>query len=109
METQTETTAARRANGGTTTRGRKDSEGQEVVIKLEPLKKSIDELVRLYTKKTAAAEALSNGVTTVAEKSGLLAAVVRKFVKARADGDNYEEAKRSAEQLSLVFEELGEG
>lgn len=74
---------------------------------MAPVKKSIDELVRLYNQQQAAAEKCSTAIKAAAEKSGLLANVLRKFVKARA-GDKFQEAKRTVEQLSLVFEEVGE-
>jgi hypothetical protein len=74
---------------------------------MAPVKKSIDELVRLYTQQQAAAEKCSAAIKAVAEKAGLLADVVRKLVKARA-GDKFEEAKRKVGQLSLVFEEVWE-
>ena len=98
---------AERSNGRASP-GRKDqTTGQEEAITMAPVKKSIDELVRLYTQQQAAAEKCSTAIKAVAEKSGLLANVLRKFVKARA-GEKFEEAKRHVEQLSLVFEELGE-
>ena len=41
----------------------------------------------------------------MAEQSGLLAATVRKYVKARA-GDKFEDEKTKAQQLALCFEEI---
>jgi hypothetical protein len=108
MQQQTEVTEAKRGNGRASPRGRKDqTTGQEEAITMAPVKKSIDELVRLYTQQQAASEKCSTGIKTVAEQSGLLANVLRKFVKARA-GEKFEEAKRTVEQLSLVFDEVGE-
>lgn len=105
----TPTGKATRGNGRTSPRGRKDqTTGQEEAINLAPVQKSIDELVRLYTQQQAAAEKCSDAIKAVAEKSGLLANVLRKLVKARA-GEKFEEAKRTVEQLALVFEECGEG
>ncbi|MGH9960730.1 MAG: hypothetical protein ACREBC_27015 [Pyrinomonadaceae bacterium] len=60
----------------------------------------------LYTQAQESAAKCSDAIKAVAEESGLLANVLRKFVKARA-GDKFKEAKRTVEQLSLVFE-LGE-
>jgi hypothetical protein len=108
MQQQTEVTDVTRGNGRASPRGRKDqTTGQEEAITMAPVKKSIDELVRLYTQQQAAAEKCSGAIKAVAEKAGLLADVVRKLVKARA-GDKFEEAKRKVEQLSLVFDEVGE-
>jgi hypothetical protein len=100
---------SKRGNGRASPRGRKDqTTGQEAAISLRPIKDSIDELVALYTQQQESAAACSDAIKTVAEKSGLLANVLRKLVKARA-GDKFAEAKRTVEQLALVFEECGEG
>jgi hypothetical protein len=108
MQTQVEPTTAKRGNGRTNPRGRKDqTTGQEEAINIAPVKKSIEELMTLYIEQQAAAEKCSSAIKAVAEKSGLLAEVVRKLVKARA-GEKFEEAKRTVQQLSLVFEEVGE-
>jgi hypothetical protein len=104
----TPTGKAARGNGRTRPRGRKDqTTGQEAAISLRPIKDGIEELVTLYTQQQESAARCSDAIKAAAEQSGLLANVVRKFVKARA-GDKFEEAKRTVEQLSLVFEELGE-
>ena len=86
--------------------GRVDSEGQEAVIKMGPVRDSIMELVNLYTEAGEAGDRLNDAIKATAEKSGLLAAVVRKFVVARA-GEKYAEEARKVEQLSLIFE-IGE-
>ena len=54
-----------------------------------------------------AAEDFASAVKATAEASGLLASVVRRFVTARA-GENFEEKARECEQLSLLFDEIGE-
>jgi hypothetical protein len=108
MQQQTETTKAKRGNGTKRPRGRKDqTTGQEAAISLRPIKDGIEELVSLYTQQQESAARCSDAIKAVAEKSGLMANVVRKFVKARA-GEKFEEAKRTVEQLSLVFEDMGE-
>jgi MarR-like DNA-binding transcriptional regulator SgrR of sgrS sRNA len=108
MQQQTEVTDAKRGNGRASPRGRKDqTTGQEAAISLRPIKDGIEELVTLYTQQEESAARCSDAIKAAAEQSGLLANVIRRFVKARA-GDKFEEAKRTVEQLSLVFEELGE-
>lgn len=87
-------------------RGRKD-QGQEAVIKLESLQTRIPELVKLHIKAAEASQDFNDAVKTVAEKSGLLAATVRKYVKARA-GDKFDDEKTKAQQLALVFEEVAD-
>lgn len=102
---QTEVT---KGNGRTSPRGRKSqTTGQEEAIHLQPIKDSIDDLVVLYIQAQESAARCSDGIKAASEKSGLLANVLRKFVKARA-GDKFEEARRTVEQLSLVFEECGD-
>lgn len=101
METATEPSTKTR-----TPRGRKDR-GQEAAIKLDPIKESVEELVQLHRKAAEAGDAYSDGVKKVAEKSGLLASVVRKFVSARA-GEKFKDEKTKAEQLNLLFEDVGE-
>jgi len=86
--------------------GRVDSEGQEAVIKMGPIKDNIMELVNLYTESNEAGAKLNDAIKATAEKSGLLASVVRKFVVARA-GEKFAEEARRVEQLSLIFD-IGE-
>lgn len=87
--------------------GRKDKEGQEAVIKLAELRDRIDDLVLLHGRAKDARTVYGDAVKAAAEKSGLLASVVRKFVAARASED-FAEHSRKAEQLALVFEKVGE-
>ncbi len=83
--------------------GRKDSDNQEAVIKLSEVKDRIDYLVGLHNAAKDAGAELNDGIKAIAEKSGLLASVVRKYVVAKA-GDKYEEEERKVQQLSLIFE-----
>ena len=76
------------------------------MIKLNPLKEVVTYLIELYTKSGEAADKLNDAIKATAEKTGLMASVIRKYVVARA-GESYEERKRDADQLSLVFEEVG--
>ncbi|MDA8260241.1 MAG: hypothetical protein M0Z99_32185 [Betaproteobacteria bacterium] len=87
-------------------RGRKDAEKQEAVIKMKEVKDRIEDLVKLYNAAGDANDKLNDAIKATAEKAGLLSSVVRKFVVARA-GENFEEAKRNVEQLSLCFDEVG--
>ncbi len=96
--------AAERAVRGA--RGRQGRDKQEKVIRMKELDDRIPHLVSLHTKSKDAAKDYSDAVKAVAEKSGLLASVVRRFVVAKA-GQNFDEKKKEAEQLSLVFDELG--
>ena len=89
-------------------RGRKDAEGQEAVPQTKPVKDRINDLIALKVKADEAADKFNDAIKAVAEKAGLLASVVRKFVNARA-GEKYEEESRKVEQLSLIFEVIGDG
>lgn len=85
--------------------GRKESQGQEKVIEMDALRQSLPELIQLYGSAQEAKAKLSDAVKAVAEKSGLLSSTVKRVVKAKAN-QTWEEAKRNAQQLSLVFEEI---
>ncbi len=87
-------------------RGRKDADKQEAVIKTKIVKDRVEELVNLKRAADEAGVQFNDAIKAAAEKSGLLAATVRKFVVARA-GENFEEEARKVEQLSLIFEEIG--
>lgn len=95
-------TVASRAIGA---RGRQDRSGQEKVIDIDKLKVEMQTLKKLQTEARESAKAFSDKVKTVADKSGLLASVVRKIVTAR-NGENFEEKKKEAEQLDLVFDKV---
>lgn len=86
-------------------RGRKGKDKQEAVIEAAVLKKKLPELVKLKKAADEASADLNDAIKKAAEQSGLLATVVRKVVVASA-GENFEEKKREAEQLSLAFEEV---
>jgi hypothetical protein len=95
---QTETTV--RPNGG----AKRPRLGTEGAIKLGAVRGSIDELVELFVKSQAAAEDFSSTIKAVAEHSGIVPSVLRKFVKARA-GDKFAKAREEVKQMALVFEE----
>ena len=96
-----------RTNGKRKPRGRIDSEGQDAKIELDAVRDKAEYLGQLYTDSCSAAEEFAEAVKAVAEQSGLLASVVRKFVVARAS-EKFDEKKRHCEQLSLLFDEVGE-
>ncbi len=91
-----------RKNGKRAPRGRQDRSGQEKVIKMKELEDRLPHLVSLKNKSSDAAKDFSSAVKAVAEKSGLLASVVRKVTIAKS-GDNFDEKAKEAEQLELVF------
>lgn len=87
-------------------RGRKDNSGQEVEPDASKVVDKIDDLVEAKHKAEKAAEAFSSKVKAVAKEAGMNAAAVRKIVDAKA-GENFEQQRRYAAQLHLLFEEVG--
>lgn len=85
--------------------GRKDASKQPAVMDVTQLREELPGLKKLLVAQEDAAEDYKNRVTKVAEKTGMLAAVVNKVVKAWS-GDDFEEERRKVEQLSLAFEEV---
>lgn len=109
MQTQTNDVDLKipHTRGARKPKGRKNADKQEAIISMLPVKESIEELVALHIKAGEASDKFSEAVKATAEKAGLLASVVRKFVQARA-GEKFEEKKTECDQLSLVFEEVGQ-
>ena len=86
-------------------RGRRDAEGVEVFIKEQPLSDAVANLLTLKTRAEAARDKLNDAIKSVAERSGLLAKVVRKAVNAKSgDEADFEEAKREAEQMQIALD-----
>lgn len=88
-------------------RGRRDKDGTEHTITLQPLRKKLKHLMTLKESSDAAREQLSKAVKGVAEETGLMSAVVRKLVNARC-GERFDDERRAAEQTALIFDEIGE-
>ena len=93
-------------------RGRRDNDGQEKTPEPKVVEKLMPNLLKLYEAKVAAGEALSDATKKAAEKSGFNTGALKKFVKARAeadgsDDDPFDDRKREAEQLVLLFEQVG--
>lgn len=97
MDARTEESTGKKA------RGRKTKDKQEAVIKPDVLRERMGELVKLKKAADSAAVELNDAIKAAAEKSGLLATVVRKAVVASA-GEDFEAKHREVEQLQLAFE-----
>lgn len=87
--------------------GRKDAEKQEQTIELEELGRRMDHLLDLHETHKQASADYSEAIKATAEASGLLASTVRSYVAARAS-ESFADRARKAQQLALVFDELGE-
>jgi hypothetical protein len=106
MQVGTETNAeARRKPQG---RKAKTSDHQEAAITLDKLTAAvIHTLVADLKHAQEAGDIFASGIKAQAEKAGIQASVLRKFIAARA-GESFAEKKRDAEQLALLFDEIGE-
>jgi hypothetical protein len=88
-------------------RGRRDKDGTEHSITLQPLRKKLAHLMSLKGSADAARESLGTAVKAVAQETGLMASVVRKLVNARC-GERFDDERRVAEQTALIFDEIGD-
>jgi len=77
-----------------------------MAIKLGEIAEAYSELEALCYRKIDATEAFSNACKAVAFRSGVDAAVLSAYVTARTT-DTLRKKQRKAEQLTLLFEELG--
>jgi hypothetical protein len=88
-------------------RGRKGADKQEAVVRPKVVQAAIGELIDSLVKAQNASDRFNTMVKKVAEEAGMQASNVKKFVKARA-GEAFQERKRDADQMALLFEEVGE-
>ena len=86
---------------------RMDNNGDEAVITLDPLRKNLQNLMDLKNKADNASVLLGEAIKATAGKTGLMAATVRALINARSK-DKVQHARRSVEQLSIVFDEFDE-
>ena len=96
----------RKANGEDKKVGRQDNDGQEAVVDIGALKKDMPKAIKLEKDLAAAKSDASEFYKKFAKKAGLNAAQLRKAAKAYA-AEDVEAAKRSAEQMALIFDECG--
>lgn len=86
--------------------GRIGPDQQEQIIDLKEVKDKVDYLVNLKVAADDASKDFSEAIKEVAERSGIMASSLRKFVVARA-GEKFADKARECEQLSLLFEDVG--
>lgn len=84
-------------------KGRKDGDGQEAVITLDPLRERMDELKTLWHGARSAQIEYSDAIKATAEACGLNAPAVRMFVDAHCS-NKVAQRRRNVQQLSLLFE-----
>ena len=75
-------------------------------MKLSEIRVATDELERLCTRKIDAAEDFSNAVKLAALKSNIDASVLSTYITAKVN-DTLKKKQNQAEQLSILFDELG--
>jgi hypothetical protein len=80
-----------------------ESSRKDMEVMISAVDKSMEDLVKLHTLYMHASEDYKAAIKAVAEQSGLLPAVLRRFVKASA-GDKFEKDKQEVAQLALVFD-----
>lgn len=88
-------------------RGRKDSTGDEQVLKAQPIKEALSELMVAYKSHEAAKAAYNDLRKKVAERSNCNAADLGRLLRASATG-KFEDTKRHIEQQADLFDLIGE-
>ena len=88
-------------------RGRKDSTGDEQVLKATPIKEALTELMVAFQKAEAAKVEYNDLRKKVAERSNASAADLNKLLKASARG-NFEDVQRKVQGTADLFELVGE-
>lgn len=88
-------------------RGRKDSTGDEQVLKAQPIKDALSELMVAFKKAEDAKGAYNAMRKAVAERSNANAGDIAKLIKASAKG-NFEDVQRDIQQQADLFELIGE-
>jgi hypothetical protein len=94
---------------GTTSksRGRKDRDGGEQIIRYEDINKGADGVMKLFRKAESAKTNLNEGIKALAERSGTNVGVLKKLFKASFNG-NFEDCKRDVDQAADLFQTIGE-
>lgn len=88
-------------------RGRKDSTGDEQVLKAQPIKDAVAELMVAFKKSEDARTAYNDLRKQVAERSNASASDLNKLLKASARG-NFEDVQRKVQGTADLFELVGE-
>lgn len=83
------------------------NDDDSTAIDLSKIRDKLTELERLCKRKIDAADHFSEACTIVASKAGIRPDVLRQYVTARVN-DKVDEYEKKAEQLGLLFEEMGE-
>jgi hypothetical protein len=101
-EREAEEATNRAINKAKGPKGRKGKDRQEAALNNSELRELSHELILLKKSADGEAEAYSDAVKAAAEKTGYHASTIRSVIAALA-GDDFEDKKGKAEQLSLAF------
>lgn len=89
------------------TGGRQNADKQEAVPDAAALAAALPAVQKLLTDADEAADKANKKIKAVAKATGFLSSIVKKAAKANmGEDETFEKAKREAEQLDLIFEEL---
>lgn len=88
-------------------RGRKNSDGSEEVIKLKPIKDAANDVMKLMRKADVAKKEASDAINALAERSNTNASNLKRLFRASIKG-NFADVRRDVDQQSVLFEQVGE-
>lgn len=88
-------------------RGRRDHDGSEETIKIQPIKDGAKEVMKLMRKAETAKIEANDAFKLLAERSGTNVSNLKKLFKASLKG-NYADVRRDIDQQSVLFESVGE-
>ena len=110
MQTEPRTThdvALQLPKGSRGRRGRKDSTGDEQVLKAQPIKEALSELMVAYQRFELSKKAYNDLRKLVAERSNADSSDLARLMKASAKG-KFEDVQRRLQQQVDLFELIGE-
>lgn len=88
-------------------RGRKDHDGVEETIKIQPIKDGAADVMKLVRKAENAKTLVNEAYKALAERAGVNVTSLKKLFKASYKG-NFEDVRRDIDQQSALFESVGE-
>lgn len=94
-------------NGEKDTGGRKNADKQEAIPDAAALAAALPAVRKALEEAEEAADKANKKIKATAKSTGFLSSIVKKAAKASmGEEETFEEKKREAEQMSLIFEEL---
>lgn len=87
--------------------GRKDREGTEETIRIQPIKEGAAEVMKLMRRAEDAKTKVNEAFEALAKRSGTTVANLKKLFKSSLKG-TFAEARRDVDQQQVLFEQVGE-